>query len=251
MINEEIYEELKDIFAEYDISLTDTDILLYADLFEIISYFTHNKLDTYEIFLVYDFLTDLLAGKHPQIMVSVSKEDRIRAQLRIMEEFPLTAGKLDDEEKEALAFCVYYSTFVQLYDEEKNKMVNGLVDFTSIERAEKMLEWEKSQRPDFFKPNKQTTDISKYDFGYTKENPIQTTSIPMAYEYLNKLRYKNKPIKYKRLGSTPGMDKGILDIYEICVYDKKFFLKKERKFTVYINSYSYYNSKSAPKDFTL
>ena len=60
IISNERFEKLKLLFAYHDISLSDNDIALYSNAFEIISQFVNNKLTNEEIFAVYDLLSDVV-----------------------------------------------------------------------------------------------------------------------------------------------------------------------------------------------
>ena len=95
IISNERFEKLKLLFAYHDISLSDNDIALYSNAFEIISQFVNNKLTNEEIFAVYDLLSDVVKNQRPDIVSYVPKEDRIRVQVRLMEELEETKGKCD------------------------------------------------------------------------------------------------------------------------------------------------------------
>ena len=117
MISEKRYLSVKQLFKELGFdNLTDHEIELYADMFEIIAEFTHNKLSDREMITAYDILVDTADGRNFKFAVDVPKADRIKVQLRLMEELPETAGKLTLDEKEKFAFCVYYSYFIELYE---------------------------------------------------------------------------------------------------------------------------------------
>ncbi|MDD3347122.1 hypothetical protein [Oscillibacter sp.] len=200
------------------------------------------------MFDAYDFLGDLITGQQPKYAIPVRKEDRIHVQLRMLEELPQTAGKLTIEEKEAFAFCVYYSICIQHFDEEAKTMSNGLVEFTSTEKFKELLDYEKGQRPSFFTEN--ITVKKEGKFGFSKGNPIETTSIPAAYQYLKRLRYKGTPVQCIRSCSCSGLSDHILDAYEITVTTGVLF-KRHEIHTVYIDSYASSTSTSAPEGFTL
>lgn len=251
IISNERFEKLKLLFAYHDISLSDNDIALYSNAFEIISQFVNNKLTNEEIFAVYDLLSDVVKNQRPDIVSYVPKEDRIRVQVRLMEELKETKGKLNSDEKIALAFCIYTGECTQVYDKESNSMCNGIVLFDSFEHIKNELEYEKKQFPSIFKIENEKTN-SDETYGYTKENPIKATSIDASYFYLSKLRYNGLPVTFHRLGSYGNSRNEIIDGYDIFIEKKSILRKKTIKVaTIYINPYCEEMPKVAPKNFTL
>lgn len=250
ILNTQRFETLKIIFKNYNIDLSLNDVAIYSNVFEIISQFVHNKLSNEEIFAVYDLLSDVVKNDRPDIVAHVSKEDRIRVQVRLMEELPETKGKLDLEEKIALAFCIYTGECIQIYDEDRDMMCNGIVLFDSFEHIKSEFEFERQQFPSVFKIEK--TIIFDSTYGYSKENPVNVTSIDAAYYYLSKLRYNALPVTYERIGSFSNLDNNIIDGYNIFAEKKGLFKNKKMKIaTIYINSYCNTMPKVAPKGFTL
>ncbi len=251
ILNTQRFEKLKILFKENNIDLSINDIIIYSNVFEIISQFVHNKLTDEEIFVVYDLLSDVVKNDRPDIIAYVPKNDRIRVQVRLMEELDETKGKLSLDEKIALAFCIYTGECVQFYDEERDMMCNGIVLFDSFEHIKNELEYEKQQFPSIFKIEKREITFDK-TYGYTEENPINTTSIDASYYYLNKLRYNGLPIVYERIGSFSNSKDEIIDGYDIFVEEKSIFKKKIIKVaTIYINPYCEEMPKVAPTKFTL
>lgn len=251
ILNSQRFEKLKLLFEEKNKNLSLNDITIYSNVFEIISQFVHNKLTDEEIFVVYDLLSDVVKNDRPDIIAHVPQKDRIRVQVRLMEELTETKGKLDLDEKIALAFCIYTGECTQVYDEEKEEMHNGIVLFDSFEHIKNELEYEKQQFPSIFKLEKREITFDK-TYGYTEENPINTTSIDASYYYLNKLRYNGLPIIYERIGSFSNSKDEIIDGYDIFVKKKSLFTKKTIKIaTIYINPYCEEMPKVAPIGFTL
>ena len=120
--------------------MPESDTKIYANVFEVIAYFVNNKLTDEEMFLAYDFLSDFLLNKKVEYNVFVSKEDRIRAQVRVMEEIPETAGKLTMKEKIGFAFCMYSAVCLQKYDEPSGTMKNGpTAALSSASKIDSML----------------------------------------------------------------------------------------------------------------
>lgn len=250
LINEKRYEITKQIFDKHNIDMPEYDTKLYANVFEVISYFVNNKLTDEEIFTAYDFLSDFLLNKKVEYNVFVSKEDRIRAQVRVMEEIPETAGKLTMKEKIGFAFCMYSAVCLKVYDKNNNSTLNGIALFDSIEHIEKNMKLEQKRRPDFFVIEMQ--NANEHDnYGYSMSNPIKATSVHMGYIYLKHLLYNGKPIEYKRIGSM-YFDDYAIDKYKIFKTKGFWIFKKEEHITeLYINPYSSNTPKIAPKGFEL
>ena len=251
IINQQRFEEVKLIFEQHNVNLSPDDVAIYSNVFEIISQFVHHKLTNQEIFTVYDLLSDVVKNNRPDIIAHVPKGDRIRVQVRLMEEMPETKGKLDLEEKVALAFCVYTGECVQIYDEERDMMSNGIVLFDSFEHIKNEFEFERKQFPSIFKI-KQKDIVFDSTYGYSQENPINVSSIGASYCYLSKLRYNALPIKYERIGSLHNLNNDLVDKYDIFVEKKGLFKNKTIKVaTIYINAYCDETLDVPPKDFTL
>jgi len=151
MINPERYSEVKDYIENGRFDLTDNEIQLNADMIEIIGQLTNNKLSTKELLETVDFLSDLIKNKNPKLLL-VEKNDRIKVQFRVMEGMQQVAGKLTPQEKEYLAFCVFWAYCVAVYDDENDITLSGLVDFTSVKKMKNEFKHYKKIRPDFF-PN--------------------------------------------------------------------------------------------------
>ena len=192
-----------------------------------------------------------ILGKKPKYAVSVPKTERISVQMRVMEEIPETKGKLSIEEKEIYAFCVYYITCIQKYDEQKGTVESGLTDFTSSEYVLRLYQFEKNSYPSRFpKKEEKTYPISK-DYGYTEKTPIRLTSVHMSYKYLKSLRYKGNPISYVRRGSISSEDGKLLDAYKLMFTKKGFLRKKEITWELFIDAYAQSPVWVAPEGFTL
>jgi len=83
------------------------------------------------------------------------------------------------------------------------------------------------------------------DFGHALTNPIPTICVAGSKKYLAKLRYQNKPVENKRVGSTTSdVTEGSVDIYDI-------FSDGRKVASIYICPYHRKNSKLAPKGFSL
>ncbi|MBR4862657.1 MAG: hypothetical protein IKU09_10710 [Firmicutes bacterium] len=246
-----MYDEIKRIFAEKNIEMSEHEIGLYANMFKVITEFTSNKLSVEDIFTSYDFLSDLLFDRRPEFAIHVKKEDRIRVQLRAMEVLEETKGKLTWEEKEKYAFCVYYANCVGIYDEESGETYNGLVGFTSTEAILEEYKWLKENDPSRFKFICEENDAWGEPFGYSMLNPVLAVSVGASYQYLRRLYIPEHTVEWTRIGSFSNPRGGILDGYEITVTKKLFLRKEVKKYTIYIDPYAEINSVRAPEGFHL
>lgn len=80
-------------------------------------------------------------------------------------------------------------------------------------------------------------------YGLSKNNPVQLTSIPASYRYINGLNSFNQNLSYERMGSTqsPRFEQ-MIDIYE--------FKNAGRHFcTVYVYPYANADNIEIPKPF--
>lgn len=241
MISKKRYDSLKAIFESKNIFLEDKEIILNSNRFEVAAYLTNNKLTDLEMFQVIGFLQDLIRDYIPKYAAAVLPKDRIKIQYRFMEALPQTAGRLTQEEKEGLAFCVYYPHFVKVYNEKNGEVSSGIIEFDSIKNATIAFEEHKKRNPELY--NQDPVLQSSEKFGYSIDNPIQAVSVSSSYEYLRHLRYNNKPIKFHRLGSRGGKNGHIIDAYSIDIDIKNV--------VIYIDAYSPENSKKAPEHFTI
>ena len=251
MLNIERYRSIDSIFKAQGIQLSDEDVMLYADAFEIIASLLNGKLLDEEMVRVVDFLGDVITGKAPHVVAHVPKSERLRAQYPLLEKIAATKGKLTSKEKELLAFCVYWMNCVQVYDEERAITVSGLVDFTSVEKILSLYEYEKKQRPSFFLAVKPRPQINRETYGLTLDNPVRVTSISDAYAYLNMLRYNNQPVPYVRVGSFSGKDGHLVDKYTLTVTQRKFLSKKQVQVDIFIDAYAMEATILPPPEFTL
>ena len=251
MLNEERYRSIRRIFERMELQLSERDMELYADAFEIISQFLHHKLNDIQLVKVVDYLGDVITEKATHIVSHVPKSDRLKVQYVLLEKIPPTKGKLNQEEKELLAFCVYWMNCVQVYDEEQDTIVTGLRDFTSVDKIRALYEDEKTRRPDFFALWKPKPTVDETTYGLSLDNPIRVKSIPVAYEYLNRLRYNGQPVHYERIGSFEGGNKGLVDGYTLTTTQRGFLKKKTVNTVIYIDPYSDWNILLPPPGFEI
>ena len=251
MLNIERYRSIASIFKTRGIRLSDEDVVLYADAFEIIASLLNNKLADEEMVRIVDFLGDMITAKSPHGIARVPKDERLRVQYPLMEKIKAIKGRLTPKEKELLAFCVYWMNCVQVYDEERNVVISGLVDFTSVEKIVSLYEYEKIQRPSFFSAKKPQPVVNKETYGLSLDNPVRVTSISDAYAYLKMLRYNNQPVPYARIGSFSGKDGHLVDKYVLTVTQRKFLSKKQIQVDIFIDAYATEAIILPPPEFTL
>ncbi len=245
------FYDLKQILSDKHITMSDNDTQLHANMFDGISSLTHDKMSTQEMFEAFCFLRDPILNKNPKYAVRVLQTERIRAQLRMMEELPQTAGKLTPEEKEIFAFCVWQAACVEVFNEEKNAIESGMTEFSSPEHILKLYEWEKKKRPEFFASGMRKNDMDDERYGLDPNYPIMLTSIPTSYAFLNSLCYDGKKIKYSRNGSLTNSHGELIDSYSVKAEVKKLFRTIVKSWTIYINPNAVVPGIKAPKGFTL
>lgn len=254
-LNEEasLYRKLlEERFANDRIELTDNEIDLYANMFAIISKFVHGKLNFEEMYLTYDFLGDVVTERVPAFAASVPSEERISVQFRAMECMNDTADKLTLDEKLHLAYCVYHSLFVQVYDEENDKISSGLVDFDSAERIEMCFQDDCEMHPERYAFITEETKEVPADatFGFEKQNPIGVVSVSDAYAYLNCLKKPGYILRYDRICSCSGPH-GLMDQYAIYAVPENNPNVEPIKYNIYIDPYAQQNTLRAPEGFVL
>ena len=251
MLNKERYHYIDSIFKSQGIQLSNEDVMLYADALESIASLLNSKLSDEEMVGVVDFLGDVITGKVPAVAVHVPQNERLMVQYPLMEKMVATKGKLTPTEKEMLAFCVYWMNCIQVYDEENDTIVSGLVDFTSVEKILSLYEYEKKQRPAFFSGASPSPVVNKETYGQSLENPVRVTSVSDAYAYLNMLRYNGQPVPYVRIGSFSGKDGHLVDKYALTITQRKFLSKKQVQVDIFIDAYATEAIILPPPDFTL
>lgn len=64
LLDKEIYDKVKIFMKTNHINLNERGLVANANLCKIISTFINNKLSTFEILTIYDFITDVLQGEN-------------------------------------------------------------------------------------------------------------------------------------------------------------------------------------------
>ena len=210
-----------------------------------------NSFTCHELFTIVDYYSDVVLGKRPEVALFAQK-DRITGLCRL---FPVDPKieKFSAATREVLAFTIFYAYCIQYFDEERQEILNGIVQLSSLEEVLKLYNFEKQNHPERFPLPKSKLPIPKGKFGYSAENPVQTASVSTSYSYLNRLcAKKGEIISYQRCGSFTNHAGHIVDMYEIKVKQKKFlFFNDFATYKIYIDPYSQNISEIAPADFLL
>ena len=246
ILNKEYFEAMKDFRDNNNLQdeLTDNDCACYANMFSVFFDITDGKLSFDEMFNTYDFITDVIDGSRPDIMIEMN--DKYRDTYRLLRRYTTTKN-LDEETRKKVAFLIYQAKCIMIMDEETMQPTwnMGLFEKGTKNFIEK-YEYEIKEFPDKFEIKDSLSDPSKDDFGYTAENPIEVISVGAEYDYLRILLTEDgNEISYQRIGSDSNGDT-IIDIYDI--YSKKLIGKKKIA-TLYISGYGFENTMVAPKGF--
>lgn len=206
-----------------------------------------NKLTCSEIFAIIDYYSDILLGKCPEIAL-LSRADRITGLCRLMAA-DSRLNVFSSEKREILAFSIYHAYCVQVFDEEKQEMLAGITELSSIEKIMFLYNDLKERHPNRFPVPEKELPPAIGEYGYSVDNPIRVSSIRDSYQFLNRLvAEKGKIISCDRRGSISGQNNHIVDVYEIIV---SLGLWKKKTFTIYIDAYAQSPSFVAPKHFKL
>ena len=214
--------------------------ILNCNMYETIARGISYKMSFKEIALVFDPLNELLKGNIPRFAAIINRDQRIKVQIRYMNENGLCPN-LTDEEKKFFAFCVYLMTCTNRIVDET--VLYGITEFTSYEKIIDLYKEHKKTFPEFYDldDNRDSTG----DFGYTPENPIKTTSINFAYMLLNNLLYKGERISMESRASVSANNSDhIIDMYNLVTTGGSHV-------TIYIDSYCSENSQVLPEGFSL
>jgi ribosomal protein L40E len=244
IINEERTEEIKRLLIDRGVDLPESDYQLYGNMFEIIAQLTNNKVDNRTMVDVFDVLSDLIQNKIPSFSAFILKGQEYKTQIRYMSEKNLLQN-LTDEEKEAFAFCVWHATRVFTMDDD-GEMRSCLIDFDSYDHIKALYDQDRRLKGDSYPTNEKNNTPEakkKGKYGYCVDNPICTTSIREAYDLIKKVSYYDEPVSISSRYSTSGPNGHMLDVYQLETPSGK-------SSKIYIDSYSYENSKELPEGFS-
>ena len=249
ILNKEYFESMKKFRDSNNLQeeLTDNDCSCYANMFSVFADITNNHFSFEEMLQTYDFITDVIDGSRPDIMIMT---DKYRDIYRLLKRYSTTKD-LDDETRKKLAFLIYQAKCVMVMNEETMEPTwnmgmfeKGTKDFIES------YEWETNEYPSKYEIKKSLSDPTKEDYGLSVDNPIEVVSIQTEYTYLSLLLTSDgKEISYEREGSFTHSD-GETTIDGFSIF-KKSLLGKKKIATIYISGYGNENSMKAPKGFRM
>lgn len=245
ILNKEYVNKMKQLRTEYNLELSDYECECYSNMFHVLNDVVENQYTFEQLFDIYDFFTDVLDGKRPNVDL-FTHEDAFKGFYRLSKRYSTTKN-LNEEERLRFCFVIYWASCITTIDEETQEPTWNMRCF---EKGTKTIieeyEFETEQFPDKFIV-KNYSDPSKEDYGYTLGNPIELTSVSVQYQYLNGIETNDgKKITYERIGSFQGEDEIFIDGYEIYV---KGLLKNKKIAALYLTGEGSYNSISTPKGF--
>ena len=247
ILNEEYFESMKRFRDNNNLQdeLTDNDCICYANMFAVYSDITNGQFSFDEMLQTYDFITDIIDGLRPDIMIM---NDKYRDVYRLLKRYSITK-ELDDDTRKKLAFLIYQAKCVMIMDEETGSKTWNMSFFENgTDKFLKEYEYEVNEYPSKFKIKSSLSNPSKNNFGLSIDNPIEVVSVADEYNYLDSLRTtEGQKIFYERIGSKIHKDgETHIDIYKIFI--KKLFGNKEIA-TLYISGYGNENTMDVPQVF--
>lgn len=245
ILNEDYFKSMKNFREENGLQdeLTDNDCKCYANMLSVYADITHQKYSFDEMLKTYDYITDVIDGKRPDIMII---KDHFRDIFRLLKGYSITED-LDDETTKKIAFLIYQAKCVFVMDSETQQPTWNMEMFNEGTKAFlDEYEYELKEFPSKFTIENYSGD-SRDDYGYSIENPISVTSVALQYDYLNSIETDDgKPIIYDRTGSYSGKNDIFVDEYNVYV---KSFIGKKKIATLYLTGDGSTNSTKAPKGF--
>lgn len=248
ILNKKYFESMKKYRDDNNLQneLTDDDCICYANMFSVYFEITDKKYSFDEMFQTYDFITDVIDGLRPDIMIELN--DKYRNIYRLLRRYSITKN-LDKETRKKLAFLIYQAKCIMIMDEETMEPTWNMWLFEKgTNNFLEEYEYELKEYPETYEIKETLSDITSDYFGLTANNPIELISVGAQYQYLNILLTDDgKDILYERVGTvTHSNGETIIDVYNI--YSKKI-LGKKKITTLYISGYGYENTVIAPKGF--
>lgn len=242
---EEFKQFMKAKNEEHSFGLSEHECDCYAHMLSVLGEITGNRLSQQQLFDAYDFFTDILDGKHPEVML-IERKNAYKGIYRLSKLYCAT-GDLDEEERGLFCFAIYWAYCIKTYDEKNDKDIWGMEDFQKgKDFILKEYEFERKKFPKKYMAG-DLSDPTRDDYGYSCQNPVELLSVAFEYQYLNAIETsEGKAITYQRIGSFSGADGTLIDGYEIFVPG---IFKKKKIATLYLSAYGAENSSTAPKGF--
>lgn len=116
VINEEFLKNMNEYRKKFNLELTEEECKCYANMLSVLNDISHKEFTFEQLINTYDFITDVIDGARPDIMVMT---DKYRDIYRLLKRYSTTKN-LDDTRKK-FAFVIYEAKCVVIMDEETNK----------------------------------------------------------------------------------------------------------------------------------
>ena len=154
ILNEEYYKLMKDFRNNNNLQeqLTDKDCICYANMFSVYADITNKQFSFNEMLQTYDFITDVIDGLRPDIMIMNNK---YRDIFKLLKSYSITKD-LDDTTMKKLAFLIYQAKCIIVMDEEKMQPTWNMGMFeTGTDDFLDTYEWEINEFPSKYKINEE------------------------------------------------------------------------------------------------
>lgn len=246
VLNDEFKNKMIEINKEYNLGLDNYECECYSNCFYVLDELTNHQFEFEEIFDTYDFFSDVLYGKRPEIDIFDS-DDAFKGFYRLSKRYSTTKN-LTEQQRIYFCFALYQALCIMQVDSQNSDKMTWNMDVFEKGVSAIISEYEFSAK-EF--PNKfiikKYSDYSKSDYGYCIENPIEVVSVRTEYQYLEGIQTENnKKITYNRIGSASRTDGIIVDCFDIYT---KGLLKNKKIATLYISGYGFENTSHTPKGF--
>lgn len=160
ILDSETFKEVSCYFNSIGVHLDETGVIANANLCYIISNYCNGKITATQILRAYDYVTDVLCGRQPRIVVSVPKDERVIWTKMLLSDQGF--GYLTSDELDFFSFCIVYSFFIYGINEETGKMEQVIYEFTAMDRIIKEYNYHKNSG--FWKfERKSCSDTTKGD----------------------------------------------------------------------------------------
>ena len=185
ILNKDYFKAMKKYRDDNNLQdeLTDDDCICYANMFSVYYDITDNKYSFDEMFQTYDFITDVIDGLRPDVMIEMS--DKYRDIYRLLRRYSTTKS-LNEETRKKLAFLIYQAKCIMIMNEETMEPTWNMDLFEKgAKNFLEEYEFELKEYPETFEIKESLSDTSRDDFGLTADNPIELISVGAQYQYLN------------------------------------------------------------------
>ena len=129
------FGEVLELLKKSEIPFYDYEVTDYIRMFDCIGELTLGALSTEEMVEVFAALTGVMADEK-----RITGRDKMRAMCKMMDEMPVSAGKLDRKAKLFFGFCVYAACNIISENDDKKHYYRGLPEFESAEYIKYKME---------------------------------------------------------------------------------------------------------------